>query len=154
MANPFPFTAGQVLEAAQLNGIGEAAISFTPTFAGAGYTRGNGTSVAYYMRVNKLVYVYVEETLGSTSSMVGSPIMSLPIAATRFQAIQMGRSRIDDTGAQVFFGTTVGINTTQVVVYADNSAGTYTSFAGITATIPMTWVATDKFTLQFVYEAA
>ena len=154
MANPFPFVAGAILTAAELNGIGEAAVSFTPTFAGAGYTRGNGTSIAYYVRVNKLVYVYVEETLGSTSSMVGAPIMTLPITASRQQSIQMGRSRIDDTGANVYWGTTVGIGTTQVVVYADNSAGTYIQFAGITATIPMTWVATDKFTLSFVYEAA
>lgn len=71
MANPFPFVAGSVLTAAELNGIGEAAVSFTPTFSS--YTRGNGTSVAYYMRVNKLVYVYCEETLGSTSSMGTQP---------------------------------------------------------------------------------
>ncbi len=154
MANPFPFVASTVLTAAQLNGIGEAATSFTPTFAAGGYTRGNGTSIAYYMRVNKLVYVYVEETLGTTSSMVGAPTMTLPITASRQQSIQMGRSRIDDAGANVYWGTTVGSGTTQVLVYADNSAGTYVAFAGITATIPMTWAATDKFTLSFVYEAA
>ena len=101
MANPFPFTAGQVLTAAQMNGIGEAAISFTPSFAA--YTRGNGTSVAYYMRVNKLVYVYVEETLGTTSSMGTQPTLNLPVAATRIQAISVSRSRIDDTGGNVFF---------------------------------------------------
>jgi hypothetical protein len=152
MANPFPFVAGSILEAAQLNGIGETAVSFTPTFGS--YTRGNGTSVAYYMRVNKLVYVYVEETLGSTSSVTGAPTLTLPIAATRFQAIQAGKSRIDDTGAQVYWGTTVGVSTTAVVLYADFAAGTYVSFGSITATAPMTWAATDKFTFQFVYEAA
>jgi hypothetical protein len=154
MANPFPFVASTVLEAAQLNGIGEAAISFTPTYQVGGYSRGNGTTVAYYMRVNKLVYVYVEETLGTTSAMAGAPIMTLPVAATRAQAIAMGRSRIDDTGANVFWGTTTPGSSTQVILYADLASGTYTAFAGITATVPMVWAATDKFTLSFVYEAA
>jgi hypothetical protein len=153
MANPFPFTAGQVLEAAQLNGIGEAAISFTPTF-GAGYTRGNGTSVAYYMRVNKLVYVYVKETLGSTSSVTGTISFTLPIAAVRAEAVQMGRSRIDDTGTTVFWGTTQSANGTTCVLFADNASGTYTTFTSITATIPMTWATTDAFTYSFVYEVA
>jgi hypothetical protein len=152
MANPFPFTAGQVLTAAQMNGIGEAGTTFTPTWTG--YTRGNGTTVAYYVRVNKLVYVYVEETLGSTSSMGSAPTLTLPITAARTQAVSPSRNRIDDTGANVYWGTTVPISTTQVVVYADLVSGTYTAFAGITATIPMTWASTDKFAIAFVYEAA
>lgn len=154
MANPFPFVAGSILTAAQLNGIGEAAVSFTPTYQVGGYTRGNGTTVAYYMRVNKLVYVYVEETLGNTSSMVGAPIMNLPIAATRTQAISPSRNRIDDAGAQVYWGTTVPGSSTSVIVYVDNSAGTYITFGGITATVPMVWTTGDKFALAFVYEAA
>jgi len=152
MANPFPFTAGQVLTAAQMNGIGEAGTTFTPTWTG--YTRGNGTTVAYYVRVNKMVYVYVEETLGSTSSMGSAPTMTLPITAARLQAVSPSRNRIDDTGANVYWGTTVPISTTQVVVYADLVSGTYTAFAGITATVPMTWANTDKFAIAFVYEAA
>jgi hypothetical protein len=152
MANPFPFSAGQVLTAAQMNGIGEAAVLFTPTWTN--YTRGNGTTVAYYMRVNKLVYVYVEETLGSTSSMGTQPTMTLPVSATRIQAISVSRSRIDDTGTQVFFGTVMPNSASAVQVYADNASGTYTAFSNITATVPMTWASTDKFQLAFVYEAA
>jgi hypothetical protein len=152
MANPFPFTAGQVLTAAQMNGIGEAAVAFTPTWTN--YTRGNGTTVAYYMRVNKLVYVYVEETLGSTSSMSTQPSMTLPIAATRIQALPVSRSRIDDTGTNVFFGTVLPSSASAVQVFVDLASGTYTAFANITATVPMTWASTDKFQLAFVYEAA
>jgi hypothetical protein len=152
MANPFPFVAGSVLTAAQLNGIGESAVLFTPLFAN--YTRGNGTSVAYYIRVNKLVYVYVKETLGSTSSVTGGIALTLPIAAVRAEAVQIGRSRIDDTGSNIFWGTTQSANTTSCTLFADNASGTYTAFTGITATIPMTWATTDSFTFSFVYEVA
>jgi hypothetical protein len=152
MANPFPFVSGSILEAAQLNGIGEAAVLFTPTFSG--YTRGNGTSLAYYMRVNKLVYVYVKETLGSTSSVTGAIAMTLPIAAVRAEAIQMARARIDDTGANIYWGTTHSSSTTSTILFADLASGTYTAFAGITATVPMTWTSTDIFQFGFVYEAA
>jgi hypothetical protein len=93
MANPFPFVAGSVLTAAELNGIGEARL-FRLHQHFTNYTRGNGTSIAYYMQVNKLVYVYVKETLGSTSSVTGVISMTLPIAAVRAQAVQMARARI------------------------------------------------------------
>ena len=152
MANPFPFVVGQVLTAAEMNGIGEAAVSFTPTFSG--YTRGNGTSVAYYMRVNKLVYVYVQETLGSTSSVTGGIIMTLPFAATRLQAIMPTRARIDQTGANVLFGTVVPASTTTFQMLADTAGGTYVAFAATSATVPITWGNTDKFAFGAVYEAA
>jgi hypothetical protein len=152
MANPFPFVAGQVLTAAQMNGIGEAAVTFTPTFTG--YTRGNGTSVAYYMQVNKLVYIYVKETLGSTSSVTGRIRITLPVTASRVEAIQLGRSRIEDVGITNFVGTTLPDSTTTVDLFADLTGGTYTEIGSTSATVPMTWVNTDNFSMSFVYEAA
>ena len=152
MATPFPFSTGQVLTAAQMNSIGEAGTTFTPTWSA--YTRGNGTTVAYYVRVNKLVYLYVEETLGSTSSVGTLPTLTLPVAAARTQAIAPSRNRIDDTGAQVFFGSTMPLSSTSVALYADLASGTYVSFSNVSATVPMTWTTTDKFAIAIVYEAA
>jgi hypothetical protein len=106
------------------------------------------------MQVNKLVYVYVKETLGSTSSVTGAIVLTLPIAAVRAEAVQMARARINDTGTNTFWGTTSSTNATQTVLFADLASGTYTSFAGITATVPMTWGSTDTFQFNFVYEAA
>jgi hypothetical protein len=131
---------------------GAAAITFTPTFTG--YTRGNGTSVAYYMTVGKLVYVYVQETLGSTSSVSGAITMTLPLTASRQQSIPISRARIDDTGLTVYWGTLVPESTTTVTLYADGTDGTYAYFKSITSTIPMTWTNTDKFAYGFVYESA
>ena len=150
MAAPFPFVAGQILTAAQMNSIGEAAVSFTPTFTN--YTRGNGTSIAYYTQVNKLLYVYVQETLGSTSLMGTDPSMALPVAAARSTSVPITKMRIDDTGANVFFGTVMPKSTTEIGLYADNAAGTYLAFTTITAAIPMTWASTDKFAFAFIYE--
>jgi hypothetical protein len=67
MASPFPFTSGQVLTAAQLNGIGETT-SYTPTVSftgGSGYTY--TLNNAYYAQVNDLYVVWfsVAVTAGS-----------------------------------------------------------------------------------------
>jgi hypothetical protein len=152
MANPFPFVAGDVLTAAELNGIGESAVSFTPTITN--YTRGNGVSSAYYLQINKLVYVYMRETLGSTSSVTGQPSLSLPIAATRLDAIQNGISRIDDAGTNTFWGITSAVNSTDVSLFAQLAGGTYVSIINTSSTVPMTWAVNDTFTMCFVYEVA
>jgi hypothetical protein len=152
MANPFPFVSGATLLAAELNGIGEAAVTFTPTINN--YTRGNGTSSAYYLRINKLVYVYVRETLGSTSSVTGKPSLVLPIAATRLEAIQNGISRIDDAGTNTFWGITNADSTTNVSLYGQLASGTYVSIINPSSTVPMTWAVNDVFTFAFVYEVA
>ena len=150
MVTPFPFAVGELLTSTDLNSIGEAATSFTPTFTS--YTRGNGTSVAYYTQVNKLTYVYVEETLGSTSSMGTNPTMTLPFNAPRLEAIPITRARIDDIGVNVFWGTVVPVADTSVRLFADLASGTYVAFASITATVPMTWTTGDIFAFAFIYE--
>ena len=131
---------------------GGTATSFTPTWSN--YTRGNGTTSSYYTLVNKLVYVYVKETLGSTSSMGTGPTLTLPFAAPRTEAIPVSRWRIDDTGANVFWGTIAPVSATAVTLYADVASGTYVSFSPITATVPMTWTTGDIMSFSFVYEAA
>ena len=71
MATPFPFTAGQVLTAAELNGIGETWTSYTPTVTSSGGTITTvGAVSAAYTQVNKIVFVYVSiviTTVGTAS---------------------------------------------------------------------------------------
>jgi hypothetical protein len=106
------------------------------------------------MRVNKLVYVYVEETLGSTSSVTGSISMTLPITASRIQAIPIHRARLDDTGTAVYWATSAPTSASAVAVYGETANSTYVGVAIISSTVPFTWTTTDKFQLAFVYEAA
>ena len=132
--------------------LGATAISFTPTFTN--YTRGNGTSSAYYMRVNKLVYVYIREVLGSTSSVTGSIDINLPITATRYEAIETTLCRIDDSGTNTFWGVTTGATTTTASLLAQGVTFSYSAIAFTSATVPMTWATNDSFAVAFVYEAA
>jgi hypothetical protein len=151
MTSPFPFTAGQVLSAAELNAIGEAATSFTPTWTN--YTRGNGTTIAYYTQVNKLVYIYVRETLGSTSSVTGALRMTLPVAAVRQQSVSLALCNLNDTGTTAFVGLVQSLSTTQVDFRAINAAATYASQANTSSTVPFTWTNTDFFEAGWVYES-
>ena len=80
MASPFPFTSGQVLTAAQLNGIGETT-TFTPSWS-AGFTPGNAVENWSYTRVQNMVIVNGGTTLGSTSSHTGTIDLTLPVGTT------------------------------------------------------------------------
>lgn len=152
MATPFPFTAGAVLTATQLNSIGEAATTFTPTWTN--YTRGNGTTIAYYTQVNKLVYVYVRETLGTTSSVTGVLRMTLPVTAARAQSVPIAVCNLNDTGTAAYGGIVQAISTTQVEFRTLNVAGTYPTQTNTSGTVPFTWTSTDFFESAWIYEAA
>jgi hypothetical protein len=142
MANPFPFVAGDVLTAAELNGIGESWISYTPTVGSI--TVGNGTLTGKYTRVNKVVFVRVTFVLGSTSAIAGDASIALPITG------------VDGTTLSGLVGT---------AVYRDNSTsisywGWWRSFLGregtfgtISATVPFTWATGDSIHVQATYEA-
>lgn len=151
MATPFPFSAGAVLTAAQLNSIAEAGTSFTPTWSG--YTRGNGTTVAYYLQVNKLVYVYINETLGTTSAVTGALTLTLPFTAANVNSIQYFGGQFADSSAFVSYAAIVqGITTTTAQLRAINAAGTYANYVATSATVPMTWASTDQIITTFWYE--
>ena len=80
MATPFPFVASAVLTAAQLNSIGEAWVSYTPTVTqGVGVTA--TVTTARWTLVNKIVFVQVTLSLTSAGT-AGIPLaISAPVAA-------------------------------------------------------------------------
>lgn len=152
MANPFPFVSGAVLTAAQLNGIGETATSYTPTLTNL--TLGNGTLNAKYVRINKFIFGQISLVFGSTTIMGSSPSFSLPVT---------GATIISQTGPQVylldsgvaFYIAGANISTTAITPYAVNVAGTYpTNSANFSSTVPFTWATNDSINITFQYEAA
>jgi hypothetical protein len=154
MANPFPFTAGQVLTAAQMNGIGEATASYTPTLGGI--TIGNGTVVGSFTRVNKLVYGSVTVTLGSTSAITTTVTFSLPVtAATNSAALFVGTGYYFDTSSgETYVGYSYRSSTTAITPFVIYAAFNYAVRGIINATVPVAYGTGDAITYQFCYEAA
>jgi hypothetical protein len=155
MANPFPFTAGQVLTAAQLNSIGEAGVSWSPTYDNI--TIGNGTVVAKYVQVNKLVSGYWQFTLGSTSSIgAGAAQISAPVTINSSQQFQLvGDSLYFDSSAGApYIGPTFIASTTKLQPNVSAAGGTYATRAAMTSTVPAAFGTGDQIYMTFTYEAA
>ena len=152
MANPFPFVAGSVLTAAQLNAIGESGISYTPTTANV--TVGNGTLTAKYVRVNKFIFGQIKFLLGSTSAIGSSPQFGLPVTGATVVGEIPCQVYCLDSGV-AFYYASASIQTTTITPITMQSAGTYlTNSANFSATIPFTWSTNDYISISFCYEAA
>jgi hypothetical protein len=131
MANPFPFSSGDVLTAANLNDIGESE-TWTPTSSN-GIVQGNGTFAGTYQRVNDLVVAQGQFTLGSTSSISTFVRFSAPVAAISADELSMGtRASFYDISANVFYplwGRTYA--TGETYLYSMLASGTYTSTSSV-----------------------
>jgi uncharacterized protein (DUF697 family) len=89
MATPFPFVAGAVLTAAQLNSIGEAYTAYTPTITATTGTFTTVSATGYYTRVNKIVIGYARITISNNGTAAGAIIATLPVTSkTNYQAGQ------------------------------------------------------------------
>ena len=152
MANPFPFVASTVLEAAQLNGIGET-VSFTPTWSNV--TVGNGTlNYATYVRVQNLVFVQVQFTLGSTSAVTGNAFIEAPVAPANGVQGPCGVSIFGDTSASATYTGVVSMNIGFLQAIPINVAGTYGSYQITSATVPFTWTTGDVIQFEASYRIA
>ena len=127
--------------------------NYTPTWTN--FTVGNGNVVSRYAQIGKVVFVNIIVTLGSTSSVTGIILASLPVTGANTSNIGNYSAGIyDATPFNIFMGTAFFNSTTQVGLKAQNSAGTYLVSAYTSATIPMTWTTSDAFQFNFNYEAA
>lgn len=150
MANPFPFTAGQVLTAAQMNGIGEVT-SFTPTWSGL--TVGNAVQNFKYVRVQNLVYVFGKLTFGSTTSLTANISFALPVATTNQPEVTIiGQSFLTDATGSSFIGLNI-FASNLFFIQASNVSGTYGAVTAFNATTPFTWAVNDTITVSAVYSA-
>jgi hypothetical protein len=147
MATPFPFTAGNVLTAAQMNSIGET-VSYTPTLTNI--TQGNGTLSARYVLINNFVHYEGKFTFGSTSAITGTPEIALPfVAAQSFQVT--GNVVYADSGTATYMGFPLSVGTTTAILFIQNFATAYGSEVAVSATVPFTWGVNDSITWSFKY---
>jgi hypothetical protein len=160
MANPFPFVAGNVLTAAELNGIGEWT-SYTPvlTAATTNPTLGTGSSaVGSYARIQNLIIYNFLIRFGSSGVVPGVGIysVSLPVTAsavTQYYTIQSGFTQFFDQSANAVYPATTYIETTSKIGLFFNS-----SFNGplnsISATAPVIPAVNDGISGLIIYRAA
>jgi hypothetical protein len=126
--------------------------SYTPTFTN--FTLGNGTITrAKYIQIGKTVNLDIVISLGTTSSVSGRIGISLPITSaynftnpTTLCDLSAGASNSNGVASQS--------STTQIDLYAINSAGTYIVRANTSSTIPGTWASGSTFAFKYTYEAA
>jgi len=122
--------------------------TWTPTIGGL--TQGNGTLVARYIQVGKVLNFFIRFTFGSTSS-ITSLNFTLPVtpSQTRFPIYGLA----EDTGTNsypIFAEVDSGTAYCNVM----NASGTYLNGSGFSATVPFTWVNTDAFYYTGSYEVA
>jgi hypothetical protein len=93
MATPFPFVSGAILTAAQMNSIGEASVSYTPTVTSGSGSFTTVSATGSYQRVNKMVVVRFEVTITTNGTAASSVIVSLPFSCTGTSGSGVGSGR-------------------------------------------------------------
>lgn len=120
-------------------------------------TKGNGTEVARYVQIGKLIIARYRLVFGSTSSVnADKPRVSLPItAAADYQFTdRIGVADLEDDGTAQYEAITRIWDTTNVLLQCLDVTGTYSKFANITSTVPFPWTTGDTFSWMAIYEAA
>ena len=151
MATLGNFTAA-VLTAAELNAIGTWT-TWTPTWANL--TVGDGTVVARYSQINKVIHMRVVVVFGSTTSISGSVTFALPVTASSTASTTgHGVAQFGDAGSSQYLGVVRLATTTTAQLVVPNTSGTYPTFAGLSSTVPFTWANTDTIDVTLTYEAS
>ncbi len=138
MANPFPFSSGDILTAADMNSIGDW-LTFTPSFTNV--TLGaSGVATGRYAEVNDLVFYAAKFELGGTGSVTGHVNMAPPVgpadSSTTYATSHSGWVR--PTGSTIYHA--MGFSSgSSVFYYAYGLSGSFSGAAAVNATIPATW---------------
>lgn len=129
--------------------------TFTPSFANL--TVGDGTVTGRYTLVGGTLFVRVQLTLGSTTTIGTLPTMTLPGSHTVVDppsSSLVGQLVVVDTGTAVFLGALRMTSTTTVGLYALGVGATYATVTQVTASVPMTWTNGDSFEMAFAVEVS
>jgi hypothetical protein len=122
--------------------------SFTPTISGLSV--GNGTHASAYVRVGKLIIIRYDFTFGSTTTISGAPVFSLPSGITLSGSLIATQVEFFDFGTARYSGLVEMENNTQVVCQAISTSGSYAVQAGPSATIPFTWTTNDRIIVGII----
>jgi len=114
---------------------------------------GNGVHASRYMQVGRMVSVFYKFTFGTTTTISGPPVFSLPVAASG-NVFNVSQCVFLDSGSNRYIGMCELDSVTNVVCHAILTTGTYATQQTPSATIPMTWAVNDNVIVGLVYESA
>lgn len=126
------FAVGDVLTASDLNEIG-VWTTYTPTLSGV--TLGNGTRTAKYYKMNKIGFLSLNFTLGSTSDITGNFSCPLPSGWTPAQTAS-GIAYVQSNGTLNPSWWHINTGADSVIVRAINVGGTYAASTNFSTVIP------------------
>lgn len=134
------FAAGQILTAANMNSIGAAWETWTPTItASAGTFTTVTVNKAKYCQIQKTVICYIDFTITTIGTASGIPIFTVPITQTTVQnGGALGSWRETNVSGETGVVTWQSTTTAGLQRY-DNAA---------------VLTASDRYTATFTYEAA
>jgi len=148
MANPFPFSSGDVLTAANLNSIGEMT-SFTTTATNISIS----SQDCWFCQVNELVVARYYVVFSSAAS--GNILLSLPVAMTGYSAAYpagaMGYGLcVDATGSNAYeMQLARDLSTTTNMRFFSQAYGS--AFSQVDNTTPFTWASGDTMRFTTIY---
>jgi len=161
------FAPGDILNAAQMNAIGEnldtiggGFVAYTPTLTNL--TLGTaGTVTGRAMETEKFVFVDIVAILGTSGFSVGNnPEFSLPSGVSFGSSYTTNISTVgwalavDQVANTRFQGYARVQTSTTVAMGVMSVSGTNVQTAGVTSTTPFTWGAADELRFHFWFEAA
>lgn len=127
--------------------------SFTPSWSGV--TVGNGTNAGYKAYAGKTTILRVEFTLGSTSAITGSVILTLPdTSVTHILRHPLGLVTFEDNGTNYYEGIMDWASTTTAVAAYFQVTGSIITRTALSSTAPFTWATSDKILITCMYERA
>lgn len=121
---------------------------------------GNGTVVAVYQEVGEVAWLYFSFEFGSTSSISGEPIITLPVmgdfppSELSHRAAIIGSATFRDNASVTYTGITTAFSQTEMVPRYQQVAGTNIRLTGLTATTPHVWAVTDRIIISGSYRVA
>jgi hypothetical protein len=126
--------------------------TWAPTLS-AGWLNGNGTYIARYAQIGKIVHVYLFFTVGSTTTKGTGMTFSLPVTAAANQTHANGNS-FQEVAGTGFQGLIRLSSTTTAINQQIDANGTYLRTTGTSATVPATWATGNTVYFNFTYQAA
>jgi hypothetical protein len=126
-------------------------ITWTPTISNVSI--GNGTVSARYQQTGNVISFSVKVTFGSTTTISGSPSISLPVVANSPAYFAVN---VTDSGVASYTANGIIPSSVLSTIFLDliDTTSSRAISAAFSSTSPFTWGTNDNFTISGSYEVA